>query len=295
MLTYTRARGGAGPFQRGGAGMHGQQAVVARNVCAMRAAPDGSAEQVSQAIFGEMVRILDTEGPYARIQTPDAYEGWMLERCLCTPGSGGIYPEPSRAAAVACLFAPVFREPSDAAERVTLLTLGSLVEVTEREAAPGYSAVKLPDGTAAYLAASALMEPPVPPKDLEGSLVQAALGLIGVPYLWGGRTPFGMDCSGFVQRVYWLCGHTIPRDAHEQAAFAGFEEADASDARAGDLIFFGRGHTMDRSGITHVGMCLGDGRFIHSAGSFGVIVTSMDDPEYRAIYRCSRRLRGSAS
>ncbi|MGC8668011.1 MAG: NlpC/P60 family protein [Chthonomonadales bacterium] len=268
--------------------------VVIHNVCPMRAEPSGEAEQVSQAIFGETVRIVGQSGAYVRIQTPDAYEGWVLQKHLAPLSGGGAYPEASRAAAVASLFLPVLPQPSEGSERITLLTLGTLLEVVQPDAAPGYCSVKLPDGRIAYVAASGLTDPPAPAKDLGRSLVEAARKLIGVPYLWGGRTPFGMDCSGFVQRLYWLCGTTIPRDAHEQAASNAFEEVDLGDAQGGDLLFFGSGTGMDREGITHVGMCLGDGRFIHSAGAFGVIVTPMDDPGYRAMFRCARRMHAAA-
>jgi len=274
--------------------MHVEHAVVTQNVSPMRAQPTTDAEQVSQAIFGEVVRVLAQDGAYARIQTPDAYEGWIFAEHLVPLTEGDTYPAPTCAAAVASLFLPLLREPSEHAEAITILTLGTMLQVAQRDARSGYCAVSLPGGGTGYVEAAGLMDPPVAPvADTAACLAQAGKKLIGVPYLWGGRTPFGMDCSGFIQRIFFLCGRTIPRDAHDQAGFAAFDAVDLRDVRQGDLLFFGRGEGMDRMGITHVGMCLGDGRFIHSAGSWGVTTTSMDDPHYLAIYRCARRLRSA--
>src|SRR5437763_4215773 len=126
---------------------------------------------------------------------------------------------------VAPLFLPVFREASGRSERVTLLTLGTAVELGHGQPDDEFYPIRFPNGSVGFVEATALIVPEYPSTESLGpNLVVVGRGLIGVPYLWGGRTPFGIDCSGFAQRVYWLCGLTLPRDAYRQAEWSGFEE-----------------------------------------------------------------------
>lgn len=266
------------------------RAVVRHNVVSMRKEPDGRSEQVSQAIFGETVRLLRDEGEFTEIQSPDSYHGWVLTRHLVVLETGERYPDPTRAAMVAPLFLPVFRDASGQSERMTLLTLGTAVELAAGDASAQYYPIRLPDGGVGYLEGGALIVPQYPPPaSLGPNLVVVARGLIGVPYLWGGRTPFGIDCSGFTQRVYWLCGHVIPRDAYQQAAWERFAPVDRDDLRAGDLLFFAGNEDPQNRVITHVGMALGDGRFIHAAGGIGVTIMPLDTPPYDRQFWGARR------
>ncbi|HUF89013.1 MAG TPA: C40 family peptidase, partial [Gemmatimonadota bacterium] len=85
-------------------------------------------------------------------------------------------------------------------------------------------------------------------------LIATAEAFLGVPYLWGGTTALGMDCSGYVQQVYRLNGIRLARDADQQA----MEGRPVEEARAGDLLFFGDAR------VTHVGLSTGDGMFFHA-------------------------------
>lgn len=267
------------------------RAVVTHNVTAMRAEPRDRAEQVSQVLFGETVRILRDEGGFTEVNSPDSYQGWVLRRHLSILETGERYPAPDRAAMVAPLFLPVFREPAGQSGRITLLTLGTAVELGQGRAEEVYYPINLPGGGTGYIEGAALIVPRYPPLDQLGpNLAVVAQGMIGVPYLWGGRTPFGLDCSGFVQRVYWLCGHTIPRDAYMQAASHLFAPVEKRDLQTGDLVFF-QGDDPRGRGVTHVGIALGDGTFIHASGELGVAITPLDAPPHDAQYRAARRLR----
>jgi cell wall-associated NlpC family hydrolase len=119
----------------------------------------------------------------------------------------------------------------------------------------------------------------------------AATGLrfIGIPYLWGGTTPRGFDCSGLVQRIYRLHGVSLPRDSDQQARRGRLKPAGSYETlRTGDLLFFGKSDAQ----ITHVGMYLADGLFLHAYGH--VRVGSLDprhalyEATLSADWRCTR-------
>jgi hypothetical protein len=257
----------------------------------MRAEPVERSEQTSQVILGETVRVLREEGGFAEIQSPDGYQGWTPRRHLRVLGEGERYPDPARAAMVAPLFLPVFRVASGHSERITLLTLGTAVELGQGDADAEFYPIRLPAGETGYVEAAALIVPRYPAlENLGPNLAVVAKGLIGVPYWWGGRTPFGMDCSGIVQRVYWLCGQVIPRDAYLQDRDDRFDPVERDAVQAGDLLFFQGDRDPRSRGITHVGMALGDGRFIHASGELGVAITTMEAEPYVRQFRSAGRL-----
>src|ERR1051326_1671225 len=105
------------------------RAAIHHNVVSMRSEPRDGSEQVSQAIFGETVTVFGDNGDYSEIATPDTYRGWCLRRHLVILETDEKYPEPARAAMVTPLFLPVFREQSARSERVSMLTLGTVVEL----------------------------------------------------------------------------------------------------------------------------------------------------------------------
>lgn len=119
------------------------------------------------------------------------------------------------------------------------------------------------------------------------NLEKAARGMLGVPYLWGGTTRRGIDCSGFTQYSYRKIGYDLNRTAVSQLA-NGIVVAKA-DMRPGDLVFFK--NTTDNGRIaTHVGIYLGDGKMIHSGASKGVVVVSLDQDYWQQHFLCARRV-----
>ncbi len=98
-------------------------------------------------------------------------------------------------------------------------------------------------------------------------IVPFAQKYLNVPYLWGGTSDFGIDCSGFVQQVFKVCGVTLPRDAYQQYEVG--EEVACSDLFAGDLVYFGKEH------VTHVGIMISSTEIIHAHGF--VRISSIDE------------------
>ncbi|NDY57723.1 C40 family peptidase [Desulfovibrio sulfodismutans] len=123
--------------------------------------------------------------------------------------------------------------------------------------------------------------------DVRGAaILRAAEGFIGAPYLFGGDTPAGVDCSGLTKAVYQRLGATLPRHSAHQAAMGAAVERDM--LLPGDLVFFSTDRT---AGINHVGIFLGGGRMLHSSSrSAGVRVERMDAPDYARWYVTARRI-----
>lgn len=126
------------------------------------------------------------------------------------------------------------------------------------------------------------------PMSLGEQIVQTAQGYIGCPYVFGGTTPSGFDCSGFVQYVYALYGVSLYRTADVQLN-NGYSVS-TEDLRPGDLVFFA--HTYNtNAAASHVGIYIGDGKFVHAANSrIGVTISDLDNSYYVAHYVGARRI-----
>jgi len=133
--------------------------------------------------------------------------------------------------------------------------------------------------------------PAQPTTDSGAEIVVHALGLVDVPYRYGGRTPAGFDCSGFVGYVFsQSAGLALPRRADEMGRMG--ETLAKSDLAPGDLVFF---NTLGR-GYSHVGIYVGEGQFVHAPARRGrVRVDRLSDPYWTARYNGARRLSGVVS
>jgi len=116
------------------------------------------------------------------------------------------------------------------------------------------------------------------------SILKEAYRFLGVPYKWGGTSPNGLDCSAFVQHCFGILGVSLPRTAREQINCGA--PVPSEQLQAADRLYF-----ASRDGrITHTGIYIGDGYFIHSSSSnHGVAVSRLTDPKYSRIYAGARR------
>ena len=152
-------------------------------------------------------------------------------------------------------------------------------------------AADVPDGLTAWLSDRGLgQEAPVrtTPRDRTTGLVVAALNFVGVPYRLGGSDAgAGFDCSGFTRHLFQLeLGLALPRRSHEQASAGGFVEVERASLRPGDLVFF---NTLQRA-FSHVGIYVGEGRFIHSPRAGAVVrLESMSSSYWQRRFDGARR------
>jgi cell wall-associated NlpC family hydrolase len=270
-----------------------REAVVLATVENMYSRPDESADVVSQAVLGQIVGVVETQGEFARIETPDRYPGWITRRALRVYGNAAEPRYASRGALVevVSLIANVYREPDVTTARPkTQATLGVRLELAQRDAKEGWHAVRLPAGDTGYIHAGdvSVTDAATPPKRAAGEeLVGTARRFLGLPYLWGGMTPLGLDCSGFVAQVYRTGGVVLPRDADLQFDDRNARPVERAELRPGDLVFFGRRK------ITHVGVYAGDGRFVHATthATPRVQESRLGEPYWSALYRGARRPR----
>lgn len=255
--------------------MNKTKAVISNNVVNLYSKPDSDSEQVSQAIMGQPVWIEREDGEWVYVRTWDNYRGWARSRWVIPLQDSVEMPTVS----VTSLFAGIFISPEPDSGMLTKVVITTELEAAERD--DGWISVTLPDGRRGYLSSSDILT-------VNDDLIATAKRFIGTPYLWGGTTPFGIDCSGFTQLVYRIHGTSLPRDACMQAEDTRARPVDKSELSTGDLVFFAGG--KDGGRITHVGIAIGDGRFIHASGSgAGVIISSLDEARYQRTYWGARR------
>lgn len=223
--------------------------VANLSVISMRSEPSHRAELVSQLLFGDAYHILEETPEWLQIETYDCnYVGW-IDRRLHNPYSNKEIHE--------YLSAPKY------VVRDILFFVESLATHVRFPIFIGSSFPLPQDGVVTLGASSFKVDLPkeaAPQSDLRARLLQFATTYLQSPYLWGGRTPAGIDCSGFAQIVYKSIDIAIPRDASQQVA-CGTTVDFVDQAEVGDLAFF----ENDNGDITHVGMVCAPGKILHAS------------------------------
>lgn len=246
-----------------------QYGINVFGVLPMRAADSECAEMISQLLFGEFFQVLEIRERWCYINSfLDDYKGWVDRKMVSfiTEEKYNMlasYPLPT-------LIKPFTEVDIDPDNETMLLSAGSLL--------PGYAngSFTLLDKTY-YLPEEYVALPSLDPKY---NLVDTAFSFLNVPYLWGGKNIFGMDCSGFVQVVFRINGILLPRDARLQV-LQGENVMSMQAVKAGDLAFF----ENEQGRITHVGIALGNGEIIHESGKVRV-----DRLDSHGIYNADRAM-----
>jgi len=228
------------------------EGVVTASIAPMHQEPRIASQQISQRLAGARVEVFEELGDWLRVRGEDGYEGWMHR------GYVGALAAPSPGALVS--LGCVVRAPSG---NIRPLPLGARLSPDD----------VLVDGEAIAEAERARRFPSHP-----DAIADSALRFFeGTSYQWGGLTPWGSDCSGFVQSIFALHGVPLPRDAWQQALIGRTAGRDPLALGASDLLFFS---DRDDEWITHVGLSLGARRMAHVAlGRGGYAVERLDDPD----------------
>jgi len=247
-----------------------QYAVVTVSVATMKTKPSHSSELGNQLILGMPVKVLKRDGGWYFVQSmDDRYLGYMEPEhlALMTQAELDAFAAAPRVI-VTVPFAIVREGEAPGAQPVCDLVLGNIL-LAGKAADNGHRAVRLPDGRQGFVDGASVMDF----ADWKGSrrptpesIEKIARLFMGVPYLWGGTSAKGFDCSGYTKTVFRANGVELQRDADQQSVQGApvTLEGDLAQLRKGDLVFFGPRAGVTR--ITHVGIYLGDKLFIHCAG-----------------------------
>ncbi|KPQ00933.1 MAG: Cell wall-associated hydrolases (invasion-associated proteins) [Bacteroidetes bacterium HLUCCA01] len=253
---------------------------VLSGIAPIRKDASDTAEMVTQALLGETLSVHESVERWHRVTCDfDGYEGWISVAQVVFFDTEADYqawtshPERHRS--------PFFTY------RITRGKSKQIVPVGAPIVFNGFD-VELPDGR---------WDVEITPLRLkEHAIIDTAMQFLGVPYLWGGRTDSGIDCSGYIQMVYSLHHYDLPRDASQQFKFAPLKESMAiEDMEYGDVVYF---HGKQSKNITHVGFYLGDGKILHASGNVQI---QLIDPKRKATSRyefneaLSKRIAGVQS
>lgn len=237
----------------------------------LRRRPDHRAELTSQLLMGEVVHVLerDRKDQWWRVENAaDGYTGWARSYGFrpATRARTRRWLELARFHVVV----PFCRVRSAEPGGPSLTPLFWNGRVIAGRARSGRRPVELPDGRRGWVPAAALAT-----GSRRRKLIERIRDLLGTPYLWGGRTPHGLDCSGLVQQLMAEQGVALPRDAHDQF-LATRAPLEVEALELGDLMFFGRG----KNRMEHVALVLGGGYYLHARGVVRVNSIDPDNPFY---------------
>lgn len=290
LIALAAAPGAAAPQAPGGPAA----AAVTSAVENMHRRSTDDSDVVSQAILGTNVKLLKKERnadgeEWYEVETPDTYTGWIIGSALelLEPGAKP-YASSGKVFVVTALLANTYREPSVTKHKpVKTAPISAVLEVVGEQDERWLEA-RLPCGTRAWIQRGdgEVREAPWAwPRRTAEEMVALSKRFIGLPYTWGGTSPLGFDCSGFVQLIYHMGGIPILRDADIQMEKSGLAEVAKGREQAGDLVFFG-----GRS-ISHVGMMIDGELFINATvhETPAVRIDRLKDEYWQKIYRGARR------
>lgn len=210
------------------------------SIVPIRLFPEDASEMVTQALYGDHFKIIESRKKWSRIRFGfDAYEGWIDNKQILE-----ITEEAYKAihAETPKLSADVMDYVTTQNNLIFPIPIGSCINQAEAFS-HNFEGVS------------------VSGKKDKSLIVETAFMYLNAPYLWGGKTPFGIDCSGFTQMVYKLNGYKLLRDASQQAT-QGEALSFIEESEPGDLVFFDNAE----GNIVHVGIMMKDHHIIHAHG-----------------------------
>ena len=285
--------------------------VVNLSVANLRTKPDHAAEMATQVLMGAQVDILDEESGDYRIRTPEGYIAWVPTSSIVALSADKAQEWKNATKLIyTAEFGRSYSKADAKSQRVSDLVYGDIVILKNTKGK--FYEVAYPDQRVAFIPkdeATPFTEWLKTRQPTAENILSSAKSMLGLPYLWGGTSVKGVDCSGFTKTSYFMNGFVIPRDASQQVLHG--EAIDILDAngdfdadkalknlKPADLLFFAAGKGKRANArVTHVALYIGDGTFIHAAGT--VRINSMlkdaanyDDFQTRTVV-AARRYLGS--
>lgn len=254
------------------------RALALLSVSNMRAIPDHASELVSQVMMGTPLEVLEFKDKFYQVRTPEGYPGWLDAKGLqlFTEQEMETWKRSDRFF-YNRINGLAFETSDRNGEVATDLVLGDLIEVDSEDS--GFLKMKTPDGRSGYVNKTECisfdewsnLSPDV------NAVLSFAKQMMGFPYLWGGASSKAVDCSGFTKLVFYAQGIILARDASQQARYGEpIDIGNPDNLQPGDLLFFGS--SAER--ISHVGIHLGNGDFIHSSGRVHISSIIPGDPKH---------------
>ncbi|ARS34792.1 hypothetical protein CA264_04680 [Pontibacter actiniarum] len=236
------------------------------SVVPMRAGTSDKAEIVTQLVFGECYEVVGREDNWLQLElAADGYRGW-IDFKQHTPVSAAYYKEWKQAKHPRAMELLQFVSCADAPVPIGL---GSYLPFFDGESIRVNEEQYPFRGTASDTAATAS----------QAQVLEVARLFLKAPYLWGGKSILGIDCSGFTQQVFGICGYQLPRDAYQQVTH-GEEVHFVTQAQPGDLAYF----SNDEGRIIHVGIVLEGQKIMHAHGEVRI-----DTLDHNGIYNAGRK------
>jgi len=237
-------------------------AVVIVSVTPLRRGPRHASEMLDQVIMGNALQLLEKNKGWYLVKNHYGYVGWINKTAIQRMDKKSLDSWlNSDRMQVSALLSFVYQRPSLKALHFSDLVLNATVKKIGQKGK--WIQAELADGTTGFVPANDLgpLITDVAPADVPAKMIiRSAKSMLGIPYLWGGKSSKASDCSGFTQTVFRANGIQLPRDARQQALIGKtiIPKTDFSNVHPGDLLFFGVGER-----ITHVGISLGGYNFIH--------------------------------
>lgn len=220
------------------------------SVVPCREEPSDKSQMVTQLLFGESFEILSTRKQWRQIRNGlDGYESWIDEKQFIDIDQHA-YEALNRKLPICA---------SDIVQLVKDMRNGYMIPVVAGSSLPNYHQGHIAFGDESYEFDGEISHPDL--EEARRQLVEFAMVYRNAPYLWGGRSPFGIDCSGLMQVLYKMVGVPLKRDAYQQAD-EGHTLSFVEEAELGDLAFFDN----EEGHIIHVGMLVGPNSIIHASG-----------------------------
>lgn len=251
-------------------------AIVKLSIATLRCDPKHSGEVATQCVMGTPLRVMEEVGEWLRVQCPDDYIAYVPESSVKFLTKQELDAWKSTERYIVTVYDDQLVSKAKGDETVSDLVLGNILQFKSKKGK--WIELATPDGRTGWVRTSSVekfdkwAQQPIDLNKIE----KTARRMMGSSYLWGGTSTKVTDCSGLTKVAYFSNGIILQRDASQQA-LTGKKIADWHEAQLCDLLFFGNSQT---GRVTHVGLYLRDGKYIHCSGQVKINDLNPDAPDY---------------